>query len=86
MEPLNSLAARDVRSVIHPFTDLAHHVEEGPLVLARGDGVYVLDEQGALRHHVVVFVDGQLIRDRVTLADPVGEQSEIAVMQALSGG
>ena len=46
MEPLNSLAARDVRSVIHPFTDLAHHVEEGPLVLARGDGVYVLDEHG----------------------------------------
>ena len=46
MEPVNSLAARDVRSVIHPFTDLAHHVEEGPLVLARGDGVYVLDEHG----------------------------------------
>ena len=30
MEPLNSLAARDVRSVIHPFTDLAHHVGGGP--------------------------------------------------------
>jgi 4-aminobutyrate--pyruvate transaminase len=46
MEPVHSLAARDVRSVIHPFTDLAHHVEEGPLVLSRGDGVYVIDEQG----------------------------------------
>jgi 4-aminobutyrate--pyruvate transaminase len=46
MEPVNSLAARDVRAVIHPFTDLAHHVEEGPLVLARGDGVYVIDEHG----------------------------------------
>ena len=44
MEPLNSLAARDVRSVIHPFTDLAHHVEEGPLLLSRGEGVYVIDE------------------------------------------
>ena len=31
MEPVN-LAARDVRSVVHPFTDLARHVEEGPLV------------------------------------------------------
>jgi 4-aminobutyrate--pyruvate transaminase len=46
MEPDNSLAARDVRSVIHPFTDLAHHVEEGPMVLTRGEGVYVLDEHG----------------------------------------
>jgi hypothetical protein len=46
----------------------------------------VLDDQARLRHHVVVFVDGQLIRDRVTLADPVAERSEIAVMQALSGG
>ena len=42
----HSFAARDVRSVIHPFTDLAHHIEEGPLVLSRGDGVYVLDEHG----------------------------------------
>ncbi|HZA65433.1 MAG TPA: aminotransferase [Geminicoccaceae bacterium] len=46
MGPVNSFAARDVRSLIHPFTDLAHHVEEGPLVLARGDRVYVLDEHG----------------------------------------
>ena len=46
MEPDNSLAARDVRAVIHPFTDLAHHVEEGPMVLSRGEGVYVLDEHG----------------------------------------
>ena len=46
MGPDNSLAARDVRSLIHPFTDLAHHVEEGPMVLTRGDRVYVLDEHG----------------------------------------
>jgi 4-aminobutyrate--pyruvate transaminase len=46
MDPLNSLAARDVRSVIHPFTDLAHHVEEGPMLLSRGEGVYVIDENG----------------------------------------
>jgi 4-aminobutyrate--pyruvate transaminase len=46
MDPLKSLAARDVRSVIHPFTDLAHHVEEGPMVLSRGEGVYVIDEHG----------------------------------------
>ncbi len=47
---------------------------------------YVLDDQGRLRQHVVVFVDGQQVRDRVGLADPVREGGEVAVMQALSGG
>lgn len=50
---------------------------------ARG---YVLDEQGALRQHMVVFVDGAQIRDRVNLSDAVGPDGEVYVMQALSGG
>ena len=50
---------------------------------ARG---YMLDEQGHLRKHVVVFVDGQRVRDRERLTDPVGEASEIYVLQALTGG
>jgi hypothetical protein len=47
---------------------------------------YVLDEQGRLRRHVVIFIDGELIGDRVGLGDPVGPSSELFVMQALSGG
>ncbi len=47
---------------------------------------YVLDDQGALRHHMVIFVDGKQIRDKVGLADAVGETSEVYVLQALSGG
>ena len=47
---------------------------------------YVLDDQGALRQHVVVFVDGEMIRDRKNLSDAVRPASEIYVMQALSGG
>ena len=47
---------------------------------------YVLDEQSALRHHVVLFVDGVQVTDRATLSDPVTAPSEIYVMQALSGG
>lgn len=50
---------------------------------ARG---YILDDAGALRHHVVVFVDGVAIADRQRLGDAVSESSEIYVMQALSGG
>ena len=47
---------------------------------------YVLDDQGRLRKHVVVFVDGEMIIDRTSLSDPVGPTSELFVMQALSGG
>lgn len=47
---------------------------------------YILDDQGAVRQHVVVFVDGEAIKDRLRLGDPVGAGSEIFVMQALSGG
>lgn len=50
---------------------------------ARG---YVLDDQGELRTHMAVFVDGSMLRDRRGLSDPVGESAEIHVMQALSGG
>jgi hypothetical protein len=47
---------------------------------------YVLDEQGQLRKHVTVFVDGRRVRDRERLTDAVGESSEVYVMQALTGG
>ena len=47
---------------------------------------YVLDEQGAVRPHMVVFVDGRQIRDRRHLSDPVTSNAEIYVAQALSGG
>jgi sulfur-carrier protein len=47
---------------------------------------YVLDDQGAVRKHMAVFVDGGVLRDRDRLSDPVSESSEIVIMQALSGG
>ena len=47
---------------------------------------YVLDDQGALRRHVAVYVNGAPARDRAGLADPVGRGDEIHVFQALSGG
>jgi hypothetical protein len=47
---------------------------------------YVLDEQGALRQHVVVFVNGGQLRDRAAQKDPITEAAELYVMQALSGG
>lgn len=47
---------------------------------------YVLDDQGAVRRHMVVFVNGRQIRDRARLSDPVPADGEVCVMQALSGG
>jgi molybdopterin synthase sulfur carrier subunit len=47
---------------------------------------YVLDDQGGLRQHMSVFVDGQQIADRRHLTDPVADGAEVWVMQALSGG
>lgn len=47
---------------------------------------YILDEQGHLRRHVVVFIDGQRVHDRVKLDAPLTATSSIHVLQALSGG
>ncbi|MBK9032421.1 MAG: MoaD/ThiS family protein [Myxococcales bacterium] len=47
---------------------------------------YVVDEHGAVRKHMAVFVDGQQLVDRAGQSDAVGPASEIYVMQALSGG
>ncbi len=47
---------------------------------------YVVDEQGGLRRHMSVFIDGLQIADRDHLSDPVRATSEVYVMQALSGG
>lgn len=47
---------------------------------------YLLDERGALRKHVNVFVGNEMVRDRLALSDPVAPGGEVYVMQALSGG
>jgi len=47
---------------------------------------YVLDDTGALRKHMAIFINSEPLHDRKTLADPVAEDATIDVMQALSGG
>jgi sulfur-carrier protein len=47
---------------------------------------YVLDDQGALRRHVAVYVGGEPVADRTGLGDRVGPNDEIYVFQALTGG
>ena len=47
---------------------------------------YIVDERGVLRKHVNIFIDGDLIQDRQKLSDAFEANSEIYIMQALSGG
>jgi sulfur-carrier protein len=73
--PEAQAAGRTVREV------LDNVFAENPLARA-----YVLDDQSALRKHMAIFLDGQMIRDRARLDDPVRDTSTIYVFQALSGG
>jgi sulfur-carrier protein len=51
-----------------------------------GLAAYLVDEQGALRKHVNIFVDDDLIHDRQRLTDPLTDSNRVYVFQALSGG
>ena len=42
----NSIGARDIASLVHPYTNLKVHEKEGPLVVSRGKGVYIYDDSG----------------------------------------
>ncbi len=47
---------------------------------------YILDDQGRVRRHIAIYVNTARIADRDRLADPVGDDDEVFVFQALSGG
>ena len=47
---------------------------------------YVLDEQGAVRKHVAVFLNGDMLVRETALARPVSEGDRVMVIQALTGG
>ena len=42
----NSIEARDIASLVHMQTNLRRHQQEGPLVIARGEGCRVFDDSG----------------------------------------
>ena len=52
----------------------------------RGLGDYIIDETGALRKHVNIFIGDQLLRDKQTLSDAVADDTRVTIVQALSGG
>ena len=54
--------------------------------LAPGFAFYVCDERGRLRTHVNMFIGEERAQDRAGLTDPVGADSRVFILQALSGG
>jgi 4-aminobutyrate---pyruvate transaminase len=46
MSPLSNLATRDVETLVHPYINLASFRETGPLIIERGQGIYVYDTDG----------------------------------------
>ncbi|HET7872252.1 MAG TPA: ubiquitin-like small modifier protein 1 [Terriglobales bacterium] len=46
----------------------------------------IVDEQGEIRPHINIFVDGEAIRHLDGLATPVRTDSEVLVVPAVSGG
>jgi sulfur-carrier protein len=61
-------------------------VIDAALQQAPGLVSYVYDDQGAIRKHVAVFVDGQMHLPRNDLTVHVAAHSKVFVAQALSGG
>jgi len=47
---------------------------------------YIVDEHGALRKHVNIFINEDLILDKINLSDSIEENTAVYFMQALSGG
>ena len=88
-------------ATVHFTSNLRRHVD-CPVVECEGASVrdvlshvfkanqrlqtYVLDDQGHMRKHMRILVDGLAISDLEKQSDAVKPDSEIWVMQALSGG
>ena len=73
--PPQAVEARDVASA------LAAAFAAAPALRA-----YVLDEQGGVRKHVAVFVNGEMVRRDVVLARGLERDDRVMVIQALTGG
>lgn len=61
-------------------------VLEAALDAAPALAPYVFDDQRAVRRHVAVFVNRQLVRDRAGLHERLTDGDRVFVVQALSGG
>ena len=87
--------------VVEFARSLRRHVECAPQLVAQGSlrevletalkaapelAHYVFDDQRAVRKHVAVFVNRQMVLDRIHLNQPLMPGDRVLVIQALTGG
>jgi sulfur-carrier protein len=88
--PTVEFAPALTRHVACPAQDVAAQTLRGALEVAFAAAPamkgYVLDEQGAVRKHVAVFVNARMIASRTQLDVPLGANDKVVVLQALTGG
>jgi len=87
---------RFTRHLVRFFPSLGDNVEVAGDTVAEvvaaldiqypGLAAYIVNEQGALRRHVNIFLGQEMIHDRQQLLDEVDDSDQIYVFQALSGG
>lgn len=51
-----------------------------------GISSYLSEENGGLRQHVNIFINGNMIKDRLKLTDQISSTDTVNIIQALSGG
>ncbi len=73
--PAQSVAAGSLRAVL-----------ESALLAAPALANYVFDDQRAVRKHVAVFVNQQMVQDRARLDQVLCAGDKVLVVQALTGG
>lgn len=73
--PLQQVAAGSLRKVL-----------EAALQAAPPLAAYVFDDQRQVRKHVAVFVNRDMLHDRVHLTQPIHDGDKVLVVQALTGG
>lgn len=64
------------------INEILDHLEE----LYPGIKGYLIHENGSLRKHVNIFLNGKMIQDRTGLSDELKSNDKINIIQALSGG
>ncbi len=70
-----NLKATSIPEIIHHINDQYPGLKD-----------YILDEQFALRKHVNIFINNKMVNDRQSLNEEIGDNDEVFIMQALSGG
>ena len=72
-------------AVIAPAPTCAGQSRIGVLCLGSNRPGF-FDDDGSLRLHMAVWVDGKFLRDRKKLSDAIAPDARIDVFQAISGG